>query len=125
MAYSRKGRSAVALFVGWSSLRRMARRIAPMLQGAGSAAPRRARLDRPASSSSLLKPDLPPSAAIAAVCTVGYFGFLLGPPMIGGLAELIGLPAALGLVVLLCALIAALGSRAPPQRASGPARSSG
>ena len=45
--------------------------------------------------------------------------------MIGGLAELIGLPAALGLVVLLCALIAALGSRAPPQRAPGPARSSG
>ena len=76
-------------------------------------------------SSAARTPDLPPSAAIAAVCTVGYFGFLLGPPMIGGLAELIGLPAALGLVVLLCALIAALGSRAPPQRASGPARSSG
>ena len=76
-------------------------------------------------SSAARTPDLPPSAAIAAVCTVGYFGFLLGPPMIGGLAELIGLPAALGLVVLLCALIAALGSRAPPQRAPGPARSSG
>jgi hypothetical protein len=58
-------------------------------------------------------PDLPPSAAIAAVCTVGYFGFLIGPPAIGGLAELIGLPEALGLVVLLCALIAAAGSRAP------------
>ena len=76
-------------------------------------------------SSAARTPDLPPSAAIAAVCTVGYFGFLLGPPMIGGLAELIGLPAALGLVVLLCALIAALGSRPPPQRAPGPARSSG
>ncbi|HEX2479417.1 MAG TPA: MFS transporter [Geminicoccaceae bacterium] len=69
--------------------------------------------------------DLPPSAAIAAVCTVGYFGFLLGPPMIGGLAELIGLPAALGLVVLLCALIAALGSRTPAPRAPAPAGSSG
>ncbi|HEX6111569.1 MAG TPA: MFS transporter [Geminicoccaceae bacterium] len=68
-------------------------------------------------SSAARAPDLPPSAAIAAVCTVGYFGFLLGPPMIGGLAELIGLPAALGLVVLLCALIAALGSRAPRQHA--------
>jgi MFS family permease len=65
--------------------------------------------------------DLPPSAAIAAVCTVGYFGFLLGPPTIGGLAELIGLPAALGLVVLLCALIAALGSRAPRQHTEAPA----
>jgi MFS family permease len=64
-------------------------------------------------SSAARTPDLPPSAAIAAVCTVGYFGFLLGPPAIGGLAELIGLPGALGLVVLLCALIAALGSRAP------------
>ena len=67
-------------------------------------------------------PDLPPSAAIAAVCTVGYFGFLLGPPMIGGLAELIGLPAALGLVVLLCALIAVLGSGAP-RRARAPGSS--
>jgi MFS family permease len=64
-------------------------------------------------SSAARTPDLPPSAAIAAVCTVGYFGFLLGPPMIGGLAELLGLPAALGLVVLLCALIAGLGSRMP------------
>ncbi|MGH6895867.1 MAG: MFS transporter [Geminicoccaceae bacterium] len=58
-------------------------------------------------------PDLPPSAAIAAVCTVGYFGFLIGPPAIGGLAEVIGLPGALGLVVLLCTVIAALGARAP------------
>jgi Na+-translocating ferredoxin:NAD+ oxidoreductase RnfD subunit len=75
-------------------------------------------------SSAARTPDLPPSAAIAAVCTVGYFGFLLGPPMIGGLAELIGLPAALGLVVLLCALIAALGSRAPRQHVQAQAPSS-
>ena len=60
---------------------------------------------------------MPPSAAIAAVCTVGYLGFLIGPPAIGGLAELTGLPAALGLVALLCALIAALGSREPGRRA--------
>jgi hypothetical protein len=64
-------------------------------------------------SSAARTPDLPPSAAIAAVCTVGYFGFLVGPPAIGGLAELIGLPGALGLVVLLCALITVLGSRMP------------
>ena len=37
-------------------------------------------------------PGLPPSASIAAVCTVGYVGFLIGPPAIGGLAELLGLP---------------------------------
>jgi fucose permease len=72
-------------------------------------------------SSAARTPELPPSAAIAAVCTIGYFGFLLGPPTIGGLAELIGLPAALGLVALLCALIAALGSRAPrAERARSP-----
>jgi fucose permease len=62
-------------------------------------------------------PEMPPSAAIAAVCTLGYFGFLVGPPAIGGLAELIGLPAALGLVVLLCALVAGLGSREPDRHA--------
>jgi hypothetical protein len=44
--------------------------------------------------------------------------------MIGGLAELIGLPAALGLVVLLCALIAALGSRAPRPHVQAQAPSS-
>ena len=64
-------------------------------------------------SSAARTPGVAPSAAIAAVCTVGYVGFLIGPPAIGGLAELIGLPRALGLVVLLCALIAALGSRPP------------
>ena len=58
-------------------------------------------------------PGVPPSAAIAAVCTVGYLGFLIGPPTIGGLAELLGLPAALALVVALCVMIAALGSRVP------------
>jgi hypothetical protein len=76
-------------------------------------------------SSAARTPDLPPSAAIAAVCTVGYFGFLLGPPAIGGLAEMIGLPGALGLVVLLCALIAALGSRPPAQRVQASAARSG
>jgi MFS family permease len=69
-------------------------------------------------SSAARTPDLPPSAAIAAVCTLGYLGFLIGPTAIGGLAELIGLPGALGLVVLLCALIAALGSRAPDAEAA-------
>jgi hypothetical protein len=71
-------------------------------------------------SSAARTPGMAPSAAIAAVCTVGYLGFLVGPPSIGGLAELLGLPAALGLVVLLCALIAALGSRPPVQPAENP-----
>ncbi len=59
---------------------------------------------------------LPPSAAIAAVCTLGYLGFLIGPTAIGGLAELIGLPGALGLVVLLCALIAGSAAGHPMPR---------
>jgi MFS family permease len=37
---------------------------------------------------------------IAAVTTIGYFGFLVGPPLIGSLASLVSLPAALSLVVL-------------------------
>ena len=49
-----------------------------------------------------------PGAGIAAVSTVGYAAFLVGPPAIGFLAEAIGLRAALGVVVVLCALIAAL-----------------
>jgi hypothetical protein len=50
-------------------------------------------------------PGLPAGAALAAVATTGYGGFLAGPPAIGLVADAIGLPAALGLVVLACALI--------------------
>jgi fucose permease len=61
-------------------------------------------------------PGLSAGTAIAGVCTIGYLGFLIGPPAIGGLAELTSLPAALGVVVLLFVLIAALGNRASEQR---------
>jgi MFS family permease len=37
--------------------------------------------------------------AIAAVSTIGYLGFLAGPPMIGVLSEALGLPTALLVVV--------------------------
>jgi hypothetical protein len=43
--------------------------------------------------------------AIAAVATTGYFGFLVGPPSIGFVAELAGLGGALYLVVALSAAI--------------------
>ncbi len=49
---------------------------------------------------------LPAGAAIAAISTVGYLGFIVGPPLIGGLGELTTLPAALGVVVALTALVA-------------------
>ncbi|HEX2181919.1 MAG TPA: MFS transporter [Rubrobacteraceae bacterium] len=43
--------------------------------------------------------------AIAAVATAGYFGFLVGPPSIGFVAEVIGLGGALFIVVALSAAI--------------------
>ena len=39
-------------------------------------------------------------AGVATAATVGYTGFLLGPPLIGGIASAIGLAAALGLLSL-------------------------
>jgi MFS family permease len=39
-------------------------------------------------------------AAISVVTTFGYGGFLLGPVVVGGLAELVGLRAALGIIAL-------------------------
>ena len=53
-----------------------------------------------------LEPDAP-GRGIAAVTTLGYAGFLAGPPLIGFVAELTGLTAALGLVVLASLVIAA------------------
>jgi MFS family permease len=47
--------------------------------------------------------DLAPQragAAISVVTTFGYGGFLLGPVVVGGLAELVGLRAALGIIAL-------------------------
>jgi MFS family permease len=39
-------------------------------------------------------------AAISVVTTLGYGGFLLGPVIVGGLAEVIGLRAALGIIAV-------------------------
>ena len=59
-----------------------------------------------------------PGAGIAAVSTVGYTAFLVGPPAIGFLADAIGLRAALGVVAALAGLIAALaGATRPPTAA--------
>jgi MFS family permease len=59
--------------------------------------------------------------ALAAVSTVGYCGFLLGPPVIGLLAEATDLRAALVLVCALCLLAAALAGNV---REREPARAS-
>ena len=47
--------------------------------------------------------DLAPTragSAVSVVTTFGYGGFLLGPPLVGGLAEVVGLRGALGLIAL-------------------------
>jgi len=47
-------------------------------------------------------------SAVATVTTLGYLGFLVGPPIVGGLAEVVGLRAAFaGLALLAVALVVA------------------
>ncbi|HSP96569.1 MAG TPA: MFS transporter [Candidatus Dormibacteraeota bacterium] len=58
-----------------------------------------------------LVPGVAASQGIAAVGSAGYVGFLGGPPLIGLAAEWLGLPVALGLVVIALALIATSGAR--------------
>jgi MFS family permease len=58
--------------------------------------------------------DPEPGPALAAVSTPGYVGFLVGPPLIGALAEVVGLGTALVLLPLLLAGVAALARRTAP-----------
>lgn len=46
------------------------------------------------------------ASALATVSTCGYFGLLAGPPIIGFIADMVGLRMALALVVCLCAIAA-------------------
>ncbi len=50
-------------------------------------------------------PDVPPGQAIASVATLGYGGLLIGPPLIGFLAELLGLRLAFAVLLPLSVLI--------------------
>jgi predicted MFS family arabinose efflux permease len=63
-----------------------------------------------------------PADAIAAVTTIGYGGFLLGPPLIGILAEQVGLGRALLVLLVLAGGIAALAPAVRPRREAVPAR---
>ncbi|WP_037409338.1 MFS transporter [Candidatus Solirubrobacter pratensis] len=54
----------------------------------------------------------PPGPSLAATFTVGYTGFIVGPPVIGFLADQAGLPETLALLVLAALAVAALGGRA-------------
>lgn len=67
--------------------------------------------------------DLAPGragAAVSVVTTLGYGGFLLGPVLVGGLAEVLGLRTALGTIAVAGALIFALSLRVSgrPERKS-------
>jgi MFS family permease len=64
-------------------------------------------------------PGIEPGRGLAAVATTGYLGFLAGPPLIGVVADAVGLGPGLALVSAACSLVA-LGagmlSRAAPIR---------
>jgi len=55
--------------------------------------------------------NLPPGVGLAMVTTVGYSGFLLGPPVIGFIADWQNLRVSLGVIALLLALMTLLGYR--------------
>ena len=65
-------------------------------------------------------PGQVPGAAIAAVATMGYTGFLSGPPLIGFVAEWTSLAGALGLIVLACVVIGFCATAASPAESVKP-----
>jgi MFS family permease len=60
-----------------------------------------------------------PGPNLALVTTSGYVGMLVGPALVGGLAQATSLHAALGIDVILCALCAALAGFVRPRQAPG------
>jgi MFS family permease len=60
-----------------------------------------------------------PGPSLATVNSFGYFGVLVGPGLIGGLADTVGLPSALGVIVAICALTALLAGVITPRRRIG------
>jgi MFS family permease len=61
-------------------------------------------------------PGIVPGIAIAAMATSGYTGFLVGPPLIGSLAEALSLRGALGVLGVLGVLILAFGGAVEPRK---------
>src|SRR5262249_59306899 len=60
-------------------------------------------------------PGVPAGLGIAAVSTLGWLGFLVGPAAIGFAAGIVGLRAALGIVVVATAMVALLSRSASRQ----------
>ncbi len=61
-----------------------------------------------------------PAPSLAAVTSCGYLGLLVGPALIGGIAEPLGLPKALGVVVAVSAATAVLAKAVTPRRSHEP-----
>jgi hypothetical protein len=62
------------------------------------------------------QPGVATGSALAAVSAIGYTGFLAGPPLVGGLAEVSSLRAACGVFVFAAVLVLALAGAAGPQQ---------
>jgi MFS family permease len=62
-------------------------------------------------------PGVPSGVGVSAVATLGYSGFLVFPPILGFAADLFGLSAAIGIVLLMSAAMAWLGARQALPRA--------
>lgn len=58
--------------------------------------------------------DIAPGIGLASVSLIGYCGYVVGPPLIGSTAKVLGLPIALGIVALAMAVIGVLASSAAP-----------
>jgi MFS family permease len=61
-------------------------------------------------------PGVPPGIALATVTTIGYVGLLLGPAVVGFVAQATSLSAAFALVACLFAIVALSARRAQPER---------
>jgi MFS family permease len=58
-------------------------------------------------------PGVSRAAAIASVSSIGYLGFMIGPPIVGGIAHQTSLTMAMGTLVMATAILA-FGSRRVP-----------
>jgi MFS family permease len=63
-------------------------------------------------------PGIASGVSLSAVSSIGYLGFVAGPPAIGGIAELVGLPTALAVLVVLAAAVVALARTTAPAAAA-------
>jgi hypothetical protein len=70
------------------------------------------------------QPGVSTGPALAAVGSLGYLGFLAGPPIIGGLAQLTSLRLACGVLVLAGVIVLLLAPSATVQRSATVASSS-